>query len=108
MPLSYNGGHASERNRPWQLKNDRALTSTVSTARARCWKRTASQASSKFERRYEMSSEKMAKLLELDAIRPTAEVLEWYQDYYGVQSLLGKIPTIGTPGTTTEPSTKSE
>ena len=62
----------------------------------------------KFERRYEMSSEKMAKLLELDAIRPTAEVLEWYQDYYGVQSLLGKTPTIGTPGTTTEPSTKLE
>ncbi len=62
----------------------------------------------KFERRYEMSSEKMAKLLELDAIRPTAEVLLWYSTYYGVKSLLEETPTTGTPGTTTERSTTAE
>ncbi len=62
----------------------------------------------KYERRYEMSSEKMATLLELDAMRPTAEVLIWYGIYYGVKSLLGETPTIGTPGTTTELSTTAD
>ena len=62
----------------------------------------------KYEIRYEMSSEDMAKLLELDAIRPTAEVLIWYSTYYGLKYLLEETPTVGTPGTTTEPSTKSE
>ncbi len=61
----------------------------------------------KYERRYEMSSEKMATLLELDAIRPTAEVLRWYQIYYAVRSLLEKTPTTGTHGTTTETSMKA-
>ena len=60
-----------------------------------------------YEIRYEMSSEKMATLLELDAIRPTAEVLKWYASYYGAQSLRGKTPTTGTAGTTTKASTKA-
>ena len=60
-----------------------------------------------YEVRYEMSSEKMATLLELDAINPTAEVLEWYATYYEALSLRKTTPTTGTPGTTTEPSTKA-
>ena len=59
-----------------------------------------------YERRYEMSSERMAALMELDAMRPTAEVIRWYQIYYAVRSLLEEeTPTTGTRGTTTEPST---
>ena len=60
-----------------------------------------------YEVRYEMSSEKMAGLLELDAIRPTAEVLRWHSSYQGALSLRKKIPTTGTLGTTTEPSMNS-
>ena len=62
----------------------------------------------KYERRYEMSSEKMATLLELDAIRPTAEVLEWYASYQGAKLLRAKTSTTGTPGTTTGPSMKTD
>ena len=61
----------------------------------------------KYEKRYEMSSEKMAALLELDAIRPTAEVLRWYSAYQGAKLLRAKTPTTGIPGTTTEASTNS-
>ena len=62
----------------------------------------------KYELRYEMSSEKMAALVELDAMRQTAEVIRWYQTYYAVKSLLETTPTTGTLGTTTEPSTKAD
>ena len=61
-----------------------------------------------YEHRYEMSSEKMAKLLELDAIRPTAEVLKWYVAYQGLLLIRKKTPTTGTPGTTTSTSTKPD
>ena len=60
-----------------------------------------------YEARYEMSSEKMATLLELHAINPTAEVLRWYSAYQGARLLRAKTPTNGTPGTTTKPSTKA-
>ena len=60
-----------------------------------------------YEVRYEMSSEKMATLLELDAIKPTAEVLRWYSTYQGVKLLRAKTPTTGTPSTTTKASTKA-
>ncbi len=60
----------------------------------------------KYESRYEMPSEKMAALMEMDAMRPTAEAIRWYQVYCGVRSLLEEeTPTTGTRGTTTEPST---
>ena len=62
----------------------------------------------KYELRYEMSSEKMATLVELDAMRQTAEVIRWYQTYYAVKSLLETTPTTGTLGITTEPSTKAD
>ena len=62
----------------------------------------------KYELRYEMSSEKMATLVELDAMRQTAEVIRWYQTYYAVKSLLATTPTTGIPGITTEPSTKAD
>ena len=61
----------------------------------------------KYEARYEMSSEKMATLLELDAIDATAEVLRWYSAYQGAKLLRAKTPMTGTPGTTTKPSTKA-
>ena len=60
-----------------------------------------------YEIRYEMSSEKMATLLALDAIKPTAEVLRWYSAYQGARLLRAKTPTPGTPGATTKASTKS-
>ena len=62
----------------------------------------------KYELRYEMSSEKMATLVELDAMRQTAEVIRWYQTYHAVKSFLETTPTTGTLGTTTEPSTKAD
>ena len=58
-----------------------------------------------YEKRYEMSSEKMAKLMEADAIRPTAEVIKWYSTFQGARLLREKTPTTGIPGTTTGPST---
>ena len=61
-----------------------------------------------YEHRYEMSSKKMATLLELDAIRPTAEVLIWYATYQGLLSMQKKTPTTGTPGTTTSTSTSPD
>ena len=60
-----------------------------------------------YEIRYEMTSEKMATLLELHAINPTAEVLRWYSAYQGAKLLRAKTLTTGTPGTTTKPSTKA-
>ena len=54
-----------------------------------------------YERRYEMSSEKMATLMELDAMRPTAEVLRWYSTFQGAKLLRETTRTTGTPGTTT-------
>ena len=46
----------------------------------------------KYELRYEMSSDKMAALLEMDAIRPTAEVLRWYSAEQGAKSIREKYP----------------
>ena len=59
-----------------------------------------------YEHRYEMPSETMASLLEMDAIRPTAEVLKWYVAYQGLLSIRKTTPTTGTLGTTTSTSTK--
>lgn len=60
----------------------------------------------KYELRYEMSSEEMASLVESGAMRQTAEVIRWYQTYYALK-YRETTPTIGTPGTTIEPSTTS-
>ena len=62
----------------------------------------------KYELRYEMSSEKMAALVDLGAMRQTAEVIRWYQTYYAVKSYFEETPTTGTPGITTEQSTISD
>ena len=62
----------------------------------------------KYEVRYEMSSEKMAALLELDAIKPTAEVIRWYSTYQGAKLLRAQTPTTGTPGTITETFTTAD
>lgn len=61
-----------------------------------------------YEHRYEMSSDKMATLLELDALRPTAEVLRWYSAYQGAKLLRAQTPTTGILGTTTEASMISD
>ena len=50
----------------------------------------------KLEIRYEMSSGKMAALLELDSIKPTSEILKWYADYQGLKSLREKTSMTGT------------
>ena len=60
-----------------------------------------------YELRYEMSSEKMATLVELNAMNHTAEVIRWYHTYFALKYQLEKTPMTGTPGTTTETSTKS-
>ena len=54
-----------------------------------------------YELRYEMSSEKMAALVDMDAIPQTSEVIRWYQTYYALKYHSEKTPTTGTPGTTT-------
>lgn len=54
-----------------------------------------------FEKRYEMSSEKMVALVDLDAIKQTSEVIQWYHTYYALKSLPEMTPTTGTPGTIT-------
>ena len=61
----------------------------------------------KYEIRYEMSSEKMATLLALDAIKPTAEVLRWYSAYQGAKLLRAKPPTTGTPAPPAQASPKA-
>ena len=54
-----------------------------------------------YERRYGMSSEEMAALVDSDAIVPTIEMMTWYQAYDVLQFLIETTPTTGTPGTTT-------
>ncbi len=41
-----------------------------------------------FEMRYEMPSEKMATLVQLEAIRQASEVVQWNDTYYALKSLL--------------------
>ena len=48
-----------------------------------------------YEQRYEMSSEKMAKLMEADGIRPTAEVIKWYSTFQGAKLLRETTRTTG-------------
>ena len=62
----------------------------------------------KYERRYEMYSEKMATLLASEAIRPTAETLWWYSAYQGARLLRAKTPTTGILGTTTRAYTNAD
>jgi hypothetical protein len=60
-----------------------------------------------FERRYEMSSDKMDLAFSLGLVRETAEIVEWMQAYYVRKYLNEKTLTTGTPTTTTEQSMKS-
>ena len=57
-----------------------------------------------FERRYEMSSEKMCQGFSLGLIRETAEIIEWLQAYHVLLRFQGQTHMDGIPGTTTEPS----
>ena len=61
-----------------------------------------------YERRYGMSSEEMAALVDNDAIVPTIEVMTWYQAYDGLKFFLETTPMTGTPGTTTGTFTTSD
>ncbi|MDE2785203.1 MAG: hypothetical protein OXL37_00925 [Chloroflexota bacterium] len=45
-----------------------------------------------YERRYEMSSEEMAALVDNDAVVPTIEMMTWYQAYDVLQFLLETTP----------------
>ena len=60
-----------------------------------------------FERRYEMSSDKMDLAYSLGLVRETAEIVEWMQAYHVRKYLNEKTLTTGTPTTTTEQSMKS-
>ena len=60
-----------------------------------------------FERRYEMSSDKMALAYSLGLVRETAEIVEWMQAFHVRKYLNEKTLTTGTPTTTTEQSMKS-
>ena len=60
-----------------------------------------------FERRYEMSSEKMCQAYSLGVVRETAEIIEWLQAYHVLQRFQKQTPTDGIPRTITEPSTTS-
>lgn len=60
-----------------------------------------------YEIRYEMSSEKMATLLEWGEMRETAEVLKWCFAYRAWQSLKDRTRTDGSRGKTTKPSSTS-
>jgi hypothetical protein len=61
-----------------------------------------------FERRYEMSSDKMDLAFSLGLVRETAEIVEWMQAYYVRKYLNEKTLTTGTPTTITEQSMKSD
>ena len=55
-----------------------------------------------YEQIYELSSEKMADLVDNDKVKPSVEVIKWYHIYDGLQFLLETTPTAGTRGTITK------
>ena len=55
-----------------------------------------------YEQIYELSSEKMAYLVDNDKVKPCIEVIKWYHIYDGLQFFLETTPTAGTRGTTTK------
>ena len=55
-----------------------------------------------YEQIYELSSEKMADLVDNDKVKPSVEVIKWYYIYDGLQFLLETTPTAGTRGTITK------
>ena len=61
-----------------------------------------------YEQRYEMSSARMAQLVDQDAITPDTEVIKWYHIYDELQFLLATTPTTGIRGTTTETFTTAD
>ena len=61
-----------------------------------------------YEKRYEMTSEEMADLVDRDAIIPTIEVIKWYRAYDGLKFFLETTPTAGTPGTITGTFTNAD
>ena len=58
---------------------------------------------SAYERRYGMSSVRMAGLMERGEMPETAEVLKWCFAWRALQSLKDRIPTDGSRGKTTKP-----
>ncbi len=60
-----------------------------------------------YERRYEMSSEQMAALLQEGRIRETAELIKWMHACRVLELFERKTRTTGTPMTTTEQSMRS-
>lgn len=62
---------------------------------------------SKYERRYEMPSARMAALIEWGEMQETAEVLKWCFAYRALQSLNDRTRTDGSRGKTTKPSSTS-
>ena len=60
-----------------------------------------------YERRYEMSSEQMATLLQEGRIHETAELIKWMQACRVLELFERETHTTGTPMTTTGQSTRN-
>ncbi|MYC33071.1 MAG: hypothetical protein F4X64_07835 [Chloroflexi bacterium] len=61
-----------------------------------------------YEQRYELSSEKMAYLVDNDKVKPGIEIIKWYHLYDELEFLLEMTPTTGIRGTTTKFFTKPD
>ncbi len=61
-----------------------------------------------YERRYEMTSDEMARRLKSCSERETIDILRWMQNYHALRLLKPTTHTIGTHMITTVPFTKNE
>ena len=51
----------------------------------------------RYEKRYEISTERLVREFDNDEIRPTREIIEWYHSHYSLKSLNERIAANGTP-----------
>ena len=51
----------------------------------------------RYEKRYEISTERLVREFDNDEIRPTREIIDWYFNYHGLKSLLEWWAANGTP-----------
>ena len=53
----------------------------------------------RYEKRYEISTERLVREFDNDEIRPTREIVDWYHSYYALKSLLEWFAANGAPAT---------
>ena len=51
----------------------------------------------RYEKRYEISTERLVREFDNDEIRPTREIIDWYHSYYSLKSLIERMSANGTP-----------